>query len=319
MKPLSISARLLLIFFLVSLLNLSCENDSETVINENVSIIGQSELNSFTNNNYQIINGNLEISSTDDDPVISLSGLSNLQEVNGGITVKFTEITSLQGIENVRKVTSININNNQNLENFSDFQSLEEGLQRISIHDNQSLTSIDINLPFSNLTSILINNNPQLSSIVEGDQIMSIEGELEITDNPNLQNINGFNSLTTVNGIVSISDNDGLQQLSMPQLTYANRFNLRSSSLESANFINLETVNFTFDLWHTQLENFEGFSSLNSLGGRFTIIQNNNLTDWCAMSPLILNSDFNFGVQYFITTNGFNPSQQDWENGDCSL
>ncbi|SRX56041.1 hypothetical protein AEQU1_03067 [Aequorivita sp. CIP111184] len=63
------------------------------------------------------------------------------------------------------------------------------------------------------------------------------------------------------------------------------------------------------------LTNLNDLSNLQSFGGVLTIWANETLTDFCGLTTAVLNMN----KPLDITNNLYNPTLQDFINGDCSL
>lgn len=84
---------------------LGCKDDDEYFqevlsFDGDVVITTQAELDLFTSSRYNVINGDLTLK----DGVTSLSSLTDLNEVDGELTIIDTELTTLDGLNNLNRV-----------------------------------------------------------------------------------------------------------------------------------------------------------------------------------------------------------------------
>ena len=114
-----------------------------------------------------------------------------------------------------------------------------------------------------------------------------------------LVNINGLSGLRSVGGeFLFISDN---------------------SSLTSINGLsNLENVDRNIVISNnTELQSLNGLSNLSNVGEDIVINFNDILTNFCGLEPLFLEGSL---LGSFNTLgNGYDPTEDDMNNGDCSL
>ncbi len=213
------------------------------------------------------------------------------------IHLSFIALDSVRG--------TIEISRNSKLENIIDFPTLRyaggihvlnnPALYSIKAYD--SLTSVDGNVEFSNLTALTaLPNFLSLKKIVQGDLIIdnndrvkstkgsfsaleSIGGKLSITNNNGIPDAGGFEQLHTIQGGLIINYNTGLTSLK--------------------GFENLRKIGNSVDIaYNDSLENLEGLNNLFNLeGGFMAILNNGNLTSLKGLETLSPNSISSITVQ----------------------
>jgi hypothetical protein len=272
--------------------------------NPNLSNIdGLNNLNTITSGSSQNYSIQLSASSTIEANTYA-NGFNNLTSVNGRILLGTT--SSWQ-----TPVNSINING---------FNSLT------SIGGNLTISQYYLNntTGFSNLTTIdgifyvtgtsSNTTNPTLNGFNSLENVQSIR-----IDNTKLLSISGFNSLTTLNSSLDIliSNNNLLTEITaFSNLTTVNAFSIfNAPSLSSFALNNLTTADYITVL-NTSLTTIN-LNNLTLVNTDITLYNNSTLTNFCSLQNLFNNGSLN--GTYQVSENGFNPTQQDIIDGNCSL
>ncbi len=68
---------------------------------------------------------------------------------------------------------------------------------------------------------------------------------------------------------------------------------------------------------NTNLTTLEGLNNLNKVTGVINIYNTPNITDFCALQPLFTSGEYNAGT-VDIANNGFNPTEAEIIQGNCS-
>ena len=112
--------------------------------------------------------------------------------------------------------------------------------------------------------------NPSLTSLEGLNGLLQVEGSMKIYCNNNLSNLTGFENLTSVGGDVTIGTID-----------YIYGFKFGNELLENFNGLSsLSTVGGIFSIaGNNNLVHLDGLNSLNSIGGSFMIAWNDVLKD----------------------------------------
>lgn len=163
-------------------------------------------------------------------------------------------------------------------------------------------------------TSIFIWDNLYITSLNFGS--MTTANLVRIERNANLLNIN-LQNLTVISGDLRITFNDRLQSFEANSLTHVGELYIEAKwrTLSNISMQNLSVVDRSFTLIESLVTNLDNFSNLNRIDGNLKIAENDFLTDFCGLTNLITNGHVG---AYQVYGNGFNPSQQDIIDGNCS-
>ena len=351
-------------------------------ITGNVYLRNQEELNTFGENNYCEIIGDLVMvyDSNSNNPITDLSPLNSLTKVSTFTISGNPFLENLDGL-NITSINGFWIIANSNLTNIDALSSINSDVNMISIDENSELTNID---GLSNITTMVeINENPISINISTNDNLLNIDGLSNITSfeavNPGwiyiefndvLTNINGLNNLpSNFNGSIIIGANFTLNNIEGLSNFTNIQGNLLIRSLgdgfTSLNALeNLTTIGEKLDITLTKIENFDGLQNLVSVGEEINfsgnnslisidglinletadqitfnnnnfltnldglanintitndlkITSNNALSDFCGLNEVVFANGI--GGDYIVDTNGYNPTQQDILDGNCSL
>ncbi|HPF10573.1 MAG TPA: hypothetical protein PKW08_04635 [Flavobacteriaceae bacterium] len=292
----------------------------------------------------------------DCDALTSLEGLENLTEASGTFDIGNNEnLASLDGF-NISSVTEfyqlgITIQVNPNLTNIEAMQSLGSELTgHLFFHANQSLQSLEgLHLLTSVSQGITLEANNALTNL-HGLRSLTNTPNLIIYDNQSLNSISDLSNFTQ--GGVNLLSNDsllsldGLQNLSSPtyfimiecdaitsldglQIIQINghypsgfdslfiSYNASLSNLDA--LASIEYISNDLQIFHNpQITNLDGFANMtldpdnNDL--QFKIYDNILLTDFCGLMTVE-----NLPTNIHFTGNGYNPSYDDIQDGNCSL
>ena len=332
----------------------NCSNDETitipvTVVNDNlfigdVTLTSQAEVETFSAENYTGIVGALIIGSPDElTDITDISGLNTMDYVSRSIAILNTNLISIDGLININRppeedrFEALRIENNPLLMNIDGLMNIVGNLNRVSIENNFSLTSISglggifisgfisirdnpALLSLNNVNFINPDNTPtgRSISIIGNNSLTSLAGlnltpfmsSINIIDNENLKSLDGLQNLEALSFVLTIINNDSLEDLSA------------LSGLNSQLFgFNLEENDALTNL--NGLENIETFGDLEMGDLRVFIRNNKNLSDFCAVSdiPFEANGGPGFADEFDISGNAFNPTlQADRTIGaNCSL
>jgi hypothetical protein len=314
------------------------------IFNGSINFTDQTEMDKFGESGYAIITGRLAIFGSD---ITDLTPLSCLKIIEGELSIdNAINLTNLEGLNRLQTVGGdVKISNNLALTDIDDLEKLSEVGGRLSIFDNLVLSSIqglgNLELLGGDLT---INENDALQSliglnrlnsvntinIVGNDALFSLNGLnqlssapilLNINNNESLRNINSLSSLTTVGSLEILrspllENIDGLQSLS--EVTGKLRIFLNNSITNLDGLAQVTTIGDELMIGsNAQITNLDGLNNLNTLSGALVAVDNAALDDFCGLVPFFSNNDFNHN--YTVSSNLFNPTQQDLETGNCSL
>lgn len=302
---------------------------------------GLSNLTTIGNNCY--INNNQNL--------LNLNSLSSLTSIGGLLKIFNNDSLTNLGLSQLTSVINISIDGNAMLTDLQGLENINPTNRNIFIVNNSNLNSV-VGLNFHNsIGSIDISNNPNLNDISNLNSLTSINGTFNIQDNDLLVDLSGFSNVTTITGGIGIGNNqnltslNGLNQLStigwsiiignnpqlnnidaLSNLSYIPRALTISNNSSLTNIdglINVTAINTgftppsTIGLNLTQnnaLTNLDGLINLNVLGGNTRIRDNNSLLDFCGIQTYVTN----YSNVFEVTGNGYNPTQQDVINNNCS-
>ncbi len=262
---------------------------------------------------------------------VSLVGSSSLLNINGISTANFNKLLFLQSLSAL-----------ETFPEFNQITSLEIlRVQSLSIQELNSLNNLtEISLEIS------IGSNNMLETISGFQTLETVGGNFNLSGHDSLQTVNGFTSLSTIDGDISIVGNlmpniDFLQNIQTGRSIYIGGstsneiLNISGlQSLVSCKFLTLENINSTSieslqsfseveSIRITNCPNLTSLNGLENLGPNLsqpstiaTFMQNENLTDFCAITNLVVSSP---NITFTTIFNGFDPTEQDILSGNCSM
>lgn len=276
-----LSIRLLLTLFLANLPFLFC-------FSQDITLYTQADVDAF-DTSITVFQGNLGIKSIDTDPIVDLSNLNNLVEIQGFLELYDNgSLTNVDGLSNLTTVGDfLEIDYNQSLINLDGFANLSSIGGELKIIANSVLENID---GLSNLVSIgsnlRLSTNINLPNIDAFQNITTLSGDLRISLMNKLQGVNGFSNLTAIDGDLIIESNNLLQDTDgFTNLTVIGEdLRIESNNLLTnlSGFINLPSIGGDVEIKsNLALENIDGLANLNAIGGSI-LIQSN---------PVLINVD----------------------------
>lgn len=247
----------------------------------------QAEVDAFSG--CAILDGQLSISGAD---ITDLTPLASLKEITKALVIQSnSNLASLDGLNNLTSIGGLVLIDNpliQNLMPFSNVSGIEWGV--LILRSNHTLIDLTGLEGFFEVSYLSIYDNNNLKTLEGLDKLTIVSGDVSIQGNPALENLNGLNSLHTVQEVFGINSNATLTDISaLAQLNSA--FVMAIGSNPS--LTNLSGLENLHDLWtlaivrNDALQNLDVFSSLTSITGDLTIIENPVLTDCCGIQPLL--------------------------------
>ncbi len=270
--------------------------NNETIYGEEVSFITlehkvfegeivfttQAQIDAFGKEGYSKITIGLIVYESEPGNIISLAPLESLLEVGG--------IDPVDGF-------SIQIVENTDLASLHGLHNLTEVKGGIGLSDNPSLISIE---QLSNITDMTgdfrLRKLPGISNLKPFQKLRSIGRHLLISQ-MSLQDLTGLQGITSIGGTLVINNNDNL--LNLDGLNSLNSVGEDFKIRENAKLINLN-----------------GLSNLQYVGYSLNINHNEVLSDLCGITPLINSNGIQY--KYYVSSNAYNPTEQDILNGNCS-
>lgn len=162
--------------------------------------------------------------------LMSIQGLTNITNAGVMSIRSNSNLVNLEGLENLAEVTIITISSNPLIQNFNELQNVFIPVGGIDITNNQSLTTIEGFLAPNSTAHLTISDNPLLQSLsgLEGliriaflqgltinncdslinidelQNVLSIDGNFEISDNLLLENLNGLSNVEDFEATLSL-------------------------------------------------------------------------------------------------------------------
>ena len=175
------------------------------------------------------------------------------------------------------------------------FEKIESIQNELDIYDNEKLTSLSFPA-LLNTQIFRIDSNPMLKNFNGFESLQSI-GYLDIRINESIPDLNAFNSINHLSHL-TLSGNSNLTSLNgLSNLT--------------------EVSGEIFISDNDSLTSLNGFEKLTSAGADFSIHGNQSLLNFCAILNLVI--DDGIVGELFIFFNEYNPTIQDFIDGNCSL
>jgi hypothetical protein len=282
----------------------------------------QGEVNEFGSNHYNIIDGRLEISRYDPiSSVVDLSPLHDLIKITNNVRIQNTSLEDFEGLNNLKEIGGfIEIRYNDNLISVNGLEKLESiddylyfqgnpilnnvdgmlslnSVQGVNFYYNLSLETVNFLNEATSGSFIIFDDNPSIKTISGFRNMKTLSSDLIINNNIALLNFSGLNSIETVNGVLDIIGNENLEYLSLESLKTVGR--------------DLEIVG------NNKITKLDGINKVMQVNDGLWIGNNIELSDLCGISYLMLNGGVQDNIQ--ITNNLYNPTLEDFINGDCNL
>lgn len=327
----------LITLFVVSLL-LACSTDSnnddilEITTTINVSDFSTSiDENPTENQSLGTINaitnqGTLSFSITDQSP----NGAISIDATTGEIFVANTTLfdfetnTTISGTvqvanENIIETATFSIQINDVFEeNIFEGNAILISQEEVNDFGANQYTQINGNLRIG--ASVAPN-----FTIIDLSPLNTIQtaNNLDIIANHFLQNLSGLENLTSIHGTILIIQNPDLEDISAIS-SINNELDNDIFILENPSLLSLQGLNNIPSALNLRIEfnplliDLNPLNNLTLIENQVSIRFNNNLSNLCGIENAILNSNID-PLSYIIEGNIFNPTQQDFEEGNCSL
>jgi hypothetical protein len=271
----------------------ACENGGGT-FEDDIELLTQQDVNNFGIYGFSTVNGNIRIGHNAlSDTVLDLSPLASIENVYGSITLlNNTMLSSLTGLHNIESVNSLHILNNDQLTSLSGLDNLTSIPSFIHISSNDALVSLE---GLENLTSInhfLLTYNDSITSLSALESLTDLYFLL-VNNNDALINFEGMEQITSI-AALAIVDNNALESLN-----------------------GLQNITTVMD---------SQYSLALSVGVRPTFVTNTsetepgpnpNLVNLCGLQNVFANGNAS-SFQTAIENNAYNPTLQDFIDGNCS-
>jgi hypothetical protein len=270
-------------------------------------ILSQEAIDNFATDHPGCIKvlGTLNITGIAGSGITNLEGLSQLEEIEGNISLGGLTLSNLQGMHNIKTVGGLSFQN-VNIPNLKGLEALEEVAGNVFLND-LAITSLE---GLDNLITIGQNlemlNCHELTSVSGLTSLTEIGSSFKIYASPRLTNLIGLPSLELGNSIEitwcdSLSTLEGLDQItsdSIRSLTLRSNGNLLSlSGIENLTVQHGLTI-----LGNDRLQSLEGLSLNDTLLGDFIISSNDSLTNLHGLEELKFVDDLDIVKNELLTS-----------------
>lgn len=267
--------------------------------------------------------------SINNNPIKTLTGLSNLKHV-GALNIQHNALTDLRGLENLEKIEGAFIINQSKIDNLNVFKNVTStlrdfvwlemesltnltGLPKIETQvktiylSNLKITNLDAFLNTEQVENLVINNCDDLENLQGFQNIKSISGSLNIRACDKLKNLDDFSNLSLLLGQVDIYANINLENLNgLTNITTLNGYDsINDKYFDGKIYIQ----------YNDKLTDLSGIRNINTPLYQLVIYNNPMLSDFCPISDFVNIAENKFRIQL----NAYNPTQQDFLDGNCSL
>jgi len=300
----------------------------ELVYDGSITLTTQQEVEDFGSNGYNRVTGDIDIRGN---TINDLSSLKDLKNIGDDLHIRETSLTDFEGLGDLVSVGgSLTIIDNDALTNTLGLHNLITIGKSLIVSECPSLVSLDldsvtevdlahswisiqirennslVDINLSELVwigdSLEIEYNESLTNLSKLNNLSYLGYSLIISNNPNLTSM-PFESLVTIDGYFSIHSNDALIDLnglsSLTSVRYDFRLEGNSSNLSSISGLgSLETIGGDTNILNTLVENLNAFRELTSIGGDFSITNNNSLVNLEGLNKLT-----SIGGRFWISNN----------------
>ena len=257
-----------------------------------VVLTTQQEVDEFVINNYSGINGSLTIDGGNS--INDLSGLTSLTSIALNLTfINNSNITDFGFANNITECKRIYIQDNIGLLNIESLASTRN-IESIIIQDNPNLTSLKglENGLSKIMTTIRIERNISLKSLEGlGNMPEQILSHVYLSGNAEIEKLNCFSNLKSIGGYFFITSNNKLIDInSLNSLeTIGNQFAITNNP----NLVNLQglssltSLGFSFGLSRCdKIINLKGLENLRTIARQVGITNNDNLSSLEGLNSL---------------------------------
>ncbi len=168
----------------------------------NIDLCSQQDVDNFGANNYNQVNGNIQIGCNDNatSNITNLDALGSLRNVKGLYFLFNDSLSNISGLSNINSLENLYINNCDAIINLDVFVNLTE-LKSLSLQGNDKLENINGLNKINNLDRFTISGNSSLVNINGLSNITSVLYSLSITNNTSLTDLCGLTTLLSNNGL----------------------------------------------------------------------------------------------------------------------
>ncbi len=166
----------------------------------------QSGVNQFASEMFDVVNTEeVIISSTANinDPVLDLSSLSVIKEVERLQIINNSSLEDLTGLEGILVKSELIVKANDQLTSLNQLDGLVSSNFSIDLEDNRRLSSLDFLGGLTTIGTLRVVDNGSLTNFVGAESIETIDGDLVVLENDRLESLNGLEGIS-----IAISDDN---------------------------------------------------------------------------------------------------------------
>jgi len=145
--------------------------------------------------------------------------------------------------------------------------------------------------------------------------------ELYFDNNQSLQDLNGLVNITYSSGRLWIANHDNLLNIDgLSNITHVSYIEIAQNPVSSdINALdNITSINYWINISsNNSIENLDGLTNISTVGETLNVTGNENLVDLCGLQTLLIGNGLD--GPYQVSSNAYNPTQQDIIDGNCSL
>ncbi len=232
--------------------------------------------------------------------VKSIGSLNTLHNTTNGLSIKYSQVSSLQELSSLEYLSGLLLKNNQitSLEGLEGLLKLDGGIS-ISFELISNLSGLNNVATISN--DIYLGSNNELNSLQGFNKLNNVGGSFTILGNPKLDNLMGLESLTVIhedsqgyNGSLIIEDAEITNLQGLTNLTTVDDLMIKGNP-KLLNFEGLNSLQLIKNDLEVQrndnLENLIGLENLQTIEGRLFVFQNIKMTSLNGLSGLLTIGD----------------------------
>ena len=279
----------------------------------NVELSNQQAVNDFGSHHYDEIRGSLTIGYSD---INDLNPLNDLKVVYGDVNFISLAFESFEGIGKLNHIGGkLYFYNNQNLKNLNGLESITHITGNIEFYADRKLEDISGLRNVTEFKGGLQVEDTKIREIKILQDATQLEN-LYLGFNRKLNNISGLRNVTEIGAYLDIDLNEELLNFDdLGSIKHIRGYaHISSPSITNIGFVNLESVGEELNINFTpEITNLNDLSNLRSFGS-LEIWANSKLGDFCGISTAVVNMN----MPIVTESNKFNPTLEDFKNGNCS-
>lgn len=184
----------------------------------NITFNSQNAIDNFTAEfpNCTEINGNLFIQSDNPEiPILNLSGLRNITQIKGSLSIMGTRVNHLSGLDNLHTIEgTFHLSGNAQLASLLGLEKLTTIGEDFSLFQNSRLETVGSLASLSQVgRDFVIFEQAALMHLNGLQNLLSVGGEVAVVDNFSLSDIDSLEGLLNIGGGITLDGNSSLETL----------------------------------------------------------------------------------------------------------